>query len=84
MLTFGTHEITTAMKCAALASTEGNLTKNYSNNCAHGRKWYLQLCPWHKWYLPGFPQLLGDQRRFCRLEYVSTFHNKCLTAPVEL
>jgi hypothetical protein len=42
MLTFGTHEITTAMKCAALGSTEGNLAKNYSNNCAYGTS---GICP---------------------------------------
>jgi hypothetical protein len=42
MLTFGTHEITTTMKCAALGSTEGNIAKSYSNNCAHGTS---GICP---------------------------------------
>ena len=66
MLTFGTHKITTATKCAALASIEGNLAKNCSNNCARGPNGICRVST-----------VAWRSTPVLQLEYVSASNNKC-------
>ncbi len=61
MLTFGLHEITTAMKCAALASTEGNR-----------RKFLTIIVPIGQVVSDWVSTVTWRSTSVCRFEYVST------------